>query len=81
MKYLQTFENYKVKNIKEEDIVTCINSGGYIKTDIVKDLPDNPDELIRPVSISGEDITVQIDNKNYNVKLGNVQKVIFSNEN
>jgi hypothetical protein len=81
VKYLKCFEDFKVNNIQEEDIIKCIDSDGYIETDIVVDLPDNPDEPIRPVSIDREDITVEINNKNYNVKLGKVKKVIFSDEN
>lgn len=78
MKHLKCFEDFKVKNFTEDDIIKCIDNDGYIETDIVSDLPDNPDEPIRPVSIDGDIITVDVDNQKKTVKLKNVKKVIFS---
>jgi hypothetical protein len=78
VKHIKCFEDFKVNNIQEEDIINCINSDGYIETDIVGDLPDNPDEPIRPISIDGEDILVDVDNQKKIVKLKNVKKIIYS---
>ena len=77
MKHIKFFEDFKVKNFTEEDIIKCIDNDGYIETDIVGDLPDNPDEPIRPVSIDGDIITVDVNNKKKTVKLKNVEKIIY----
>ncbi len=77
-KYIKCFEDFKQKNITIEDIINCINSDGYIETDIVKGLAKNPEEPIRPVSVddSGE-ITVEIEGELYEVDLEDVKKITF----
>ncbi len=77
-KYIKCFEDFKQNNITIDDIIHCINSDGYIETDIVKSLAENPEEPIRPVSVddSGE-ITVEIDGELYEVDLEDVKKIIF----
>lgn len=78
MKHLKCFEDFKQNNITIEDVIKCIDNNGFIETDIVKGLPDNPNEPIRPVSIddSGE-ITVEIEGSFYEVDLGNVLKISY----
>lgn len=77
-KYIHIFEDFKQKNITRDDIQKCIDNDGFIETDIVKDLPDNPSEPIRPVSVDDDgEITVEIDGSYYQVDLENVLKITY----
>lgn len=73
--YLKLFEEFKVKNIKEEDIIDCIKKGGTIEVEIVKNKKGKPDEPLRPVSIDGDIVTVEIDNQMYEVELDDIKKI------
>ena len=78
LKYLKVFEDFKQNNITIEDIIKCIDNDGFLETDIVKDLPDNPDTSIRPVSVEDNgEITVEIDGSFYEVDLKNVKKITY----
>jgi hypothetical protein len=73
------FEDFKVNNITQEDIIKCIDENGVIYATVVEDLPDNdPKEPLKPVSIDEFDnITVQYDNEYYDVKLKNVERIEY----
>ena len=65
MKWIKLFEDFKKNNeegtlITQDDIIKCIKDGGFIFTDIVHDLPDNPTSGIRPVDIDGNQYTVDL---------------------
>lgn len=77
MKNLKSFEKFKLKNFTPEDIRNCIKSGGFIYTTIVKDFPDNdPEMALNPMSVDDDGlITVEIDGKEYEVDLENVDKI------
>lgn len=79
LKYIMLFEDFKVNNITQEDIIKCIDDNGVIYATVVEDLPDNdPKEPLKPVSIDEFDnITVQYDNEYYDVKLKNVEKIEY----
>ena len=78
LKYLKIFEDFKQNNITVEDIIKCIENDGFLETDIVKDLPDNPESHIRPVSVEDNgEITVEIDGSLYEVDLKNVKKITY----
>lgn len=76
--YIKCFEDFKQKNITVDDIIKCINSDGFIETEIVKDYPEKIDDLVRPISIDDDgEITVEIDSKTYLVDLEDVKKIIY----
>lgn len=78
LKYLKIFEDFKQNNITIDDVIKCIDNNGFIETDIVKGLPDNPDEPIRPVSIDDNgEITVEIEGSFYEVDLEDVLKITY----
>jgi hypothetical protein len=78
LKHLKVFEDFKQNNITIEDIIKCIDNDGFLETDIVKNLPDNPDTSIRPVSVEDNgEITVEIDGSLYEVDLKNVKKITY----
>jgi hypothetical protein len=79
MKYLKLFEEYKVDNITEQDIIDTIEQNGKIKVSSIKDLPShNKDEYIRPVDIDGDSIIVEVDGKQYVTKLKFVTTLEYS---
>jgi len=81
MKFIKTFENFnesvKVKNITEEDVISCIKGGGKVFATIIKNFPKNdPKEPLTPVSIDGDGlVTVQYDGKEYEVDIKNIEKI------
>ena len=79
MKNLKFFETFKYKNFTIQDIINCIKSKGFIYASIVNNLPDNdPDMVINPMSVDDDGlITVEIDGKEYEVELRNVEKIEF----
>ena len=83
MKRIKLYEDFKVNNITSEDIEKCIQDGGVIYSEIVKEFPDNdPKKPLSPVDI-GEDgeITINVDGNLYYVDLDDVKRVEFTNEN
>ena len=77
MKWVLLYEDFKVKNITEEDIIQCIKDGGKLWAEIVDDFPENDkEEPLDPASIDEEgNITCLYDGKEYNVKLRNVKRI------
>jgi len=77
--HLVLFETFKQKNITIEDIIKCIDNGGVIFADIVKDYPDNkPEEPLTPVSIDDDGlVTVDIDGETYEVDLQDINKIDY----
>ena len=41
MKYIKLFEDFKFKNITQDDIIHCIKNNGYIYTKIIKNRNDS----------------------------------------
>jgi len=82
MKYLKLFEEYKVDNITEQDIIDTIENDGKIKVSSVKDYPKHDkDKFITPVDIDGENIVIDIDGQQYSTSLRFVTKIEYSNLN
>ena len=84
MKYLKLYEDFKNNNeggtlITMNDILKCIENGGVVYATIVKDFPDNdPEESLRPLSVDDNgQVTVEYDNKNYEVDLKNIEKIEY----
>lgn len=77
MKIVKFFEDFKVNNITQEDIINCIKKGGSIYSSIVKEFPDNdPKKPLFPKDISEDgEITVDIDGGIYYVDLDDVERV------
>ena len=76
--YIKCFEDFKQKNITIDDIIKCINSDGFIETDIVKDYVEEIKGSVRPISIDDDgEITVEIDSKTYLVDLEDVKKITY----
>ncbi len=77
MRYIRLFEDFKVKNITIEDIVTCIQNGGVIYSAVINNYPENDSELpLTPLSIDDDGtVTVDIDGQNYEVELRNIDKI------
>ncbi len=79
MKYLKLFEEYKVDNITEEDIIDTIEHDGKIKVTSITDFPEhNKDEYIRPVDIQDGVIMVEIDGQLYRTELKFVNTLEYS---
>ena len=84
MKWIKLFEDFKKNNeegtlITQADIINCIKERGLIYATIVKDFPENkPEEGMIPIDIDEDGlITVEIDGKEYNVDLNDVEKIEF----
>ena len=84
MKWMKLFEDFKKNNeegtlITQDDIIKCIKSRGLIYATIVKDLPENnPKEGMTPIDIDKDGlITVEVDGKEYNIDLNDVEKIEF----
>ena len=77
MKWIKTFESFKVKNITSEDVIKTIKGGGRVFATIVKDFPNNdPKEPLTPVSIDDDGlVTVEYDGKEYEVDLEHIEKI------
>ena len=84
MKWIKLFEDFKKNNeegtlITQDDMIKCIKEKGFIYATIVKDFPENkPEEGMTPVDIDEDGlITVDIDGKEYNIDLNDVEKIEF----
>lgn len=84
MKWIKLFEDFKKNNeegtlITQDDIIKCVKNGGLIYSTIVHDLPENnPKEGMTPIDIDEDGlITVEVDGKQYNVDLNDVEKIEF----
>jgi hypothetical protein len=84
MKWIKLFEDFKKNNeegtlITQDDIINCIKRGGLVYATIVKEFPENkPEEGLTPVDIDEDGlITVEVDGKQYNIDLNDVEKIEF----
>jgi hypothetical protein len=84
MKRIKLFEDFKKNNeegtlITQDDIIKCIKERGLIYATIVHDLPENnPKEGMTPIDIDEDGlITVEVDGKQYNIDLNDVEKIEF----
>ena len=84
MKRIKLFEDFKKNNVEgtlitQDDIIKCIKERGLIYATIVKDFPDNkPEEGMTPIDIDEDGlITVDVDGKEYNIDLNDVEKIEF----
>ena len=84
MKWLRLFEDFKKNNIEgtlitQDDIINCIKNRGLIYSTIVHDFPENkPKKGMNPIDIDEDGlITVEIDDKQYNVDLDDVENIEF----
>ena len=79
MKWLKLFENFKDTKVSIDDIIECIEKGGSIYAQIVKEYPDNDTENpITPVNIDEDgSITVEIDGNHYEVELKDVDRIDY----
>lgn len=77
MKWIKTFESFKVKNITSEDVRKTIKGGGKVFVTIIKNFPNNnPEEALTPVSIDDDGlVTVEWEGKEYEVDLRNIEKI------
>lgn len=77
MRYIKLFEDFKIKNISVDDIINCINNGGVLYANIIKNFPDNDPEIpLNPVSVDNEGtVTVELDGNNYEVELRHINKL------
>jgi hypothetical protein len=77
LRRIKLYEDFKQNNITLDDIIECIDRGGVIYSNIVRNFPDNePKEPMNPVSVDDDGlITVEIDGKNYEVDLKDVTKI------
>jgi len=82
VKRLLLFEDFKQKNITEDDIIKCIKTGGTIFTNIVQDYPENnPDLPLDPISVTDDKVTVNIEGGTYEVKLKDITRVELGKSN
>ena len=83
MKWIKLFEDFKKNNeegtlITQADIINCIKERGLIYATIVKDFPENKPEGMTPIDIDKDGlITVEVDGKEYNIDLNDVEKIEF----
>jgi hypothetical protein len=84
MKDIKLFEDFRNNNadgslITSDDIRNCIKAGGVLYATIIKDFADNdPEEPLTPVSIDEDGlVTVQYDNKQYEVSLKNIESIEY----
>lgn len=79
LKHLKMFEDFKQNNITLDDIIKCIDKGGIIYANIVKDFPDNDPEIpLNPVSVDNDGVvTVEIDGNNYEVDLKRIDRIEY----
>lgn len=78
MKYLKLYEDFKVNNITEDDVIDTIKNDGVLYTKSIKELPDHIDTTpVKPVDINGSIITIDIDGEIYETSLEFVDKVEY----
>ena len=79
MKWIKLYEEFQDSKVSIEDIIDCIEKGGQIYSDIVKEYPKNdPNEPLTPLSIDDDGIiAVEIDGKNYEIDIKDVKKIDY----
>jgi hypothetical protein len=79
VKWIKLYEEFQDSKVSIEDIIDCIEKGGQIYSDIVKEYPKNdPSEPLTPLSIDDDGIiAVEIDGKNYEIDIKDVKKIDY----
>jgi hypothetical protein len=79
VKWIKLYEEFQDSKVSIEDIIDCIEKGGQIYSDIVKEYPKNdPSEPLTPLSIDDDVIiAVEIDGKNYEIDIKDVKKIDY----
>jgi hypothetical protein len=83
LKYLKLWENFEEGKVNTELILKCIKNGGtifaYPVSNLIDNDEDNPKEL-KPTDFDEKTgkVTVEFDNKEYEVDLSKVKKVNLS---
>jgi hypothetical protein len=79
VKWIKLYEEFQDSKVSIEDIIDCIEKGGQIYSDIVKEYPKNdPNEPLTPLSIDDDGIiAVEIDGKNYEIDIKDVKKIDY----
>ena len=79
MKWIKLYEEFQDSKVSIEDIIDCIEKGGQIYSDIVKEYPKNdPNEPLTPLSIDDDGIiAVEIDGRNYEIDIKDVKKIDY----
>jgi hypothetical protein len=79
MRWIKYFEKFDFNQKKYDEVVKCIEKGGYIYAKSILNFPKNdPKEPLKALSIDEDGlITIDIDGKNYEVELHNVEKIDY----
>ena len=79
MKYLKLFEDYKVKGITINDIISCIENDGIIYCDMIHDLPDHDKEdKLTPISVEDDGIvSVILGGVNYDINIKDISRIEY----
>jgi len=78
MRYLKLYEDFKVNNITEEDLVNTIKNNGVLYTSSITNLPDHKKEdPVTPVDIEGDIVTLNIDGEIYQTKLEFIDRIEY----
>lgn len=74
---LKYFENFN--SSKYDEVIKCIQKGGYITATIVRNFPENDPKIpLNALSIDDDGlITVEYNSKNYEVELKNVETINY----
>jgi len=74
MRIIKLFEQWNT-NFTEQQIIDCIESGKLIEVDVIQDNPKKPTEPVRPLSIDGDYVLVDFEDKIWRVKIKNITKI------
>ena len=83
MIYIKLFEDFKNNNkegslITVNDIINCINNNGVLFTKIIKNLPNDNEIELKPLSVDDDGlITIEYGGNDYEVELKNVDKIQY----
>lgn len=74
---IKLFDQFDYLRFSEDDIINVIKRKDYIYVKNIKNLPDHDEEdPVRPLDIDEDGlITIEVDGRNYEVKLKNVTKL------
>ena len=78
LKFIKLFEDYSESKFRIEDIERCRREGRKIYSRIVKDFPQNDENLpleVIDIDTDNNEISVMIDNNIYYVDLKNVEGI------
>jgi hypothetical protein len=79
MKWLKLYEDFDKSKYRIEDVIRCIENGGSVYAEIIKDFPNNdPSAPLRPVSVDENGVvTVEYEDDLYEVDLKDVDKIEY----